>query len=197
MRIETVDWRLPYIGFIFVGAIISSINIRFMNNIINIIAFVIGIYISSTGDYVGIYKPLSYVENYLGLDLKVLGVALILIAVSNSDKLKRIFDTSIGRWISKYSMAIYVIHWGIVISLSCGITYHLSIFSGLPYMLSGLIGIAGGLLATLLLAVIFTEDVYNPYCKVILKRIQKLMKSISEESDEGKNSICNSISKMS
>lgn len=197
LKLEVVDWRIPYIGFMLVGAIISYIKFnKKINDIAILIIFVLGIYISATGDYVGMYKPLAYLERYLGFNLRVLGVTLLIISISNSDTLKRIFDTKIGRWLSKYSMAIYVIHWGIIISVSCGITYHLKVLSGLPYMLAGTIGIVIGLLVTIILAALFTEDFYNPYCRIVLKRIEGLIKNIGEYSDERKSTVCNSISKM-
>lgn len=197
MNLESVDWRIPYVGFMLVGAIASQVKCKKkIGNVLNYILFAIGIYISATGDYVGIYKPLGLLWSSLGLNLKVIGALFVIVSVSNSDKLKCIFDTKIGKWLSKYSLAIYVIHWSMVISVSCGVTYILHVMRGANYMISGTVGIITGLLVTLLLAVLFTEDVYNPYCKVVVKGFQKIIKKISEDSDERKSEVCNTVSKV-
>lgn len=177
MNMELIDWRIPYIGFILAGAIASQISIKEkIGRRVNALIFMFGVYILSTGDYVGLYKPLSLLWPVFGLNLKVIGVLCVLVSVSNSDKLKRIFDTKIGLFLSRYSLAVYVIHWSIVISMSCGVTYLLCVLNCKNYMIAGTVGIMTGLFVTLLLAVLFTEDVYNPYIKTIFKFQNKLKK---------------------
>lgn len=197
INLEALDWRIPYVGFIIAGAIIVHVKIKeTLNPILNFIMFLFGIYISATGDYVGIYKPLAFLWQSLGLNLKVIGVMLINILVTNNDKLKQLFDTKIGKWLSKYSLAIYVIHWSVVISVSCWVTYIMHVVYGINYMLSGTVGIIIGLFITVLIAVMFTEDVYVSYEKNVLNRVKKIITKLSGESNEKRGAICNFISKV-
>lgn len=188
INLKGIDWRIPYMSFMFAGAIVAPIKFsKNMRTIPNLLLFAIGVYISASRENVGIYKPLSYIQTYLGMNLQVIGAILLIVAVSCSDKLQRVFDNKVGKWLAKYSLAIYVIHWSIVISVSCYVTYILYVSCGINHMISGTIGIVAGLLVTLLLAVIFTDDVYKPYCKVILCAFQKMVKNIKGDFNETKS----------
>lgn len=174
MTLGKVDWRFPYAAFIYAGMLLAMIDIsKKLPSVCAYFAFAIGIYLISPVEYVGVYKPLSYFDE-VGINLRIIGIALVVFSVDNSLKLKKIFSSKILQVIAHYSFGIYVIQWGVVISMTCGITYFLNTKLGMYYGVSGCLGLLGGAATTIVLSIVFTNHFYDLYCNLLDKYERKI-----------------------
>lgn len=163
---DGIDWRLPYLGFIFGGAAIQCIINKFymirVNRYISWICFVLGFYLLAPLEYVGIYSPLN-VFNGCSLVIRFLGISLIVLAIISNESIKVIFNNKYARFLGEYSFGIYVMQWGIIISIGCMVTYITYVACNIPYLASAVLGIGAACGVTILLAVVFTHYIYNKY----------------------------------
>lgn len=172
INLDFIDWKLPYLSYIFLGYLIGNIRTEGIKikSYLCIILFAVGLFITSaSGDRAGIYSVLSshvFGNHYV----YSISAALVILAVSMSDKLQPLFCNRISEALAKFSFGIYVTQWPIIISVSCGITYY-CVINGIPYLIGGILGIVMGSLVTISLSYIYTRYVYKPYCRIIKEHI--------------------------
>lgn len=187
-RAEFLGWKIQFMKYICLGAMISFVKIEekeFFNKL-SYLLVVFGCYrIACPNDMAGIYAPIKYIT---GLDsyFPGWGIVLLLVGIQMNSKIQEVLSGKVSRFLAKNSFGIYVIQWAIIISLGCGLTGLTDTYTSLGYCMSGVIGITISSLVIITLAWIYNRFIYGPFLlvtnKLKEKRIEKNICDIISQS---------------
>lgn len=120
------EYVVPFILGAIVGDLYWDNKLKlFVKKGINIAVFAIGVYLQtvplwcwSSKIYIWLLLPFS--KYFTDSIWHSFGAAFVIVAVINSDTLKKILNLTIFQWGGKLSYPIYAFHWPIICSISAG-----------------------------------------------------------------------------
>lgn len=170
-RFSFWSWKLQYIEYMCLGAVVSFVSVEKIKykKIISWLFVIVGCYrIACPNDMVGIYAPIKQMV-LLNKYFPGWGIVLLILGIQMNPMIQKLFSNKMTRFIAENSFAIYAIQWSIIISIGCGITRFLYYSMSANYNIAGIVGIVTSSALIIGVAWIYNKMIYLP----ILSKINK------------------------
>jgi peptidoglycan/LPS O-acetylase OafA/YrhL len=150
-------------------------------------AFVLGIYFCS---YSGALFPMY---RWLGVGTPLcwnsVGAVLIILAAVLSPRVRAALSVPAISFLGKISFPLYLVHWPILCSLSCGVFFMLSVAHSLPKTTGGEIALAVGIIASLGISWVFYLLVDRPALSFGKQIVQSRLQAWTVRGDRRNDSL--------